>query len=393
MKKYRILTLAVFLLYVTYMAAKNIYTSEIIEIVRHFGVSKSDASLATSFSFIAYALCQLLFIRIIGKINVNRYLLIVSPVSAALFAAVPFCTAIWQVWVIIGLIGAILSGVFPVCMLVIGEYLPDSLIFPANKAMGAAFALSFVLDYFFSSLFIRIADWRLGFYVFPAIYLLTVVFFCVVFAKCPRQERERKEENGSKREHRKKVFIYMFISGMTGLFVNMIYYAVSNWVPSLLNEVFGLSPSLSVFITLLIPLTGAAGCAVCLDLCKRFGFWRAAFALVTVSGVLSVVLTGVYGIAFILTLVLVIILLFIVRGVSHAMGFHVPVEARNVISPASAGTAINIFGCIGAAAGPPLFGALIDGPGGYTAFFAASAAAAVILSAFSFAGLKKLSKV
>ena len=84
MKKYRILTFAVFLLYVTYLAAKNVYTSEIIEIVRHFGVSKSDAGAASSFSFVTYALVQILFVKIIGKIDVRKYLLICSPIGSFL---------------------------------------------------------------------------------------------------------------------------------------------------------------------------------------------------------------------------------------------------------------------------------------------------------------------
>ena len=385
------LVAATFLIYVTYVAAKNVYSTELIEIVRHFGVSKSDASLATSFCFIGYALCQLLFVKIIGKINIKKYLLIISPISAALFVAVPFCPEIWQTWIIMGVEGALLAGVFPACLLVISEYLPDSLILPANKAMGAAFALSFALDYFCSSLFIKIADWRVGFYVFPALYLLSALFFCVMLSKCERQVREKKETGESKKEHGKKVFVYLLIAGMIGLFVNMIYYAVSNWVPNLLNEVFGLSPSLSVLISLLIPVTGAVGCTVCLVLCNKFGFWRTTVVLAAASGVLSALLSGIYGFVFAVTVILVIILLFIVRGVAHVVGFQVPVEARNITTPASAATVINIFGCIGAAAGPPLFGALIDATGGYTVFFIASAVCSVILAAFTFAGYKKIS--
>ena len=113
MKKYRILTLATVLIYITYVAAKNIYSTELIEIVRYFNVSKSDASLATSFCFIGYAVFQLFFIKLIGKINISRYVLIISPVSAALLAAVPFCTQIRQTWIIMGAVGSLLYGIFP----------------------------------------------------------------------------------------------------------------------------------------------------------------------------------------------------------------------------------------------------------------------------------------
>ena len=177
---------------------------------------------------------------------------------------------------------------------------------------------------------------------------------------------------------------------MIGLFVNMIYYAVSNWIPNMLNEVFGLTPALSVLLTLLIPVTGAVGCTVCLVISRKFGFWRSTLVLVLISCGLSALLSGIYAYVFVLTVVLVIILLFIVRGVSHVVGFQVPVEARKITSPASAGTVINIFGCVGAAAGPPLFGALIDGYGGYTVFFIVAASLSAILAAFTVAGYKKI---
>ena len=386
-KKYKILTFAVFLLYVTYLAAKNVYTSEIIEIARHFDVSKSAASAAASFSFVSYALAQLIFVKVISRLNVAKYLLICSPLSAVLLGLVPFCGEIWQVWIIFALIGALLSGIFPVCMLIISEYLPDALIPAANRYMGVAFSLSFMLDYFFSALFIKVADWRLGFYVFPALYLISALFFCRALKVCPRMQREAAGEIKERKADRKTVFLYLVTAGLIGFFVNMLYYAVSGWVPNLLSEQFGLTPALSVFITLLIPLTGAAGAAVCLELCRRFSFWRVVILFTAGSLVLSLVLTGVYRAALLLTLALVVILLFAVRGVSHVFGWQVPINARRIMDPSSAATVLNIFSCVGAAAGPVLFGALTDNYG-YTAFFAASSVISAVLFAFMFAGKK-----
>ncbi len=376
-----------FLLYVTYLAAKNVYTSEIIEIVRHFGVSKSDASAAASFSFFAYALCQIPFVKLIKKLDIRKYLLICSPVSAALYALVPFCPDIRLVWVIFALEGALLTGVFPVCMVVISEYLPDELIPRANRYTGYAFALSFALDYFCSALFIHTADWRLGFFVFPALYMLTVIFFCRVLSICPKQIRE--EEKKEKRKTDKKaVFRYLFVSGTICLLVNLIYYAVSGWVPNMLSEVFGLTPALSVLITLLIPLTGAAGAAVCLELCRRFVFRRVVIIFTLAALAVSAALTAFYGLWLVMTLILVVLLLFDVRGLAHVFGWQVPVDSKDIMNPASAATVINIFGCIGAAAGPPLFGALADNAG-YAAFFGAAAVCSAVLCVFTLADGKK----
>ncbi|MBO4868789.1 MAG: MFS transporter [Clostridia bacterium] len=386
MKKYRILTFAVFLLYVTYLAAKNVYTSEIIEIVRHFGVSKSDAGAASSFSFVTYALVQILFVKIIGKIDVRKYLLIFSPISVVLFALVPFCTDIRQIWAIFAAEGALLSGVFPVCMLVISEYLPDELIPTANRYTGVAFALSFSLDYFCSALFIKFADWRLGFYIFPAIYMITVIFFCRALSVCEKQDREKvTSERGNAGKGR--VFGYLLVAGMSGLLVNMIYYAVANWVPNLLTEQFGLTPALSVLITLAVPLSGAAGSAVCLWLCAKNRYMIMILSACALA--LSLVLTGVYRLFFILTVALIILLLFVVRGVAHVLGWQVPIDAKRIMDPSSAATVINIFGCVGAAAGPVIFGALADSYN-YTVFFAAAAVCAAVMTAFTVFGRKTM---
>jgi predicted MFS family arabinose efflux permease len=244
-----------------------------------------------------------------------------------------------------------------------------------------------MLDYFFSALFIKVYDWRLGFCVFPALYLLSVLFFCRAIKVCPRMQREAAGETKEKKTDRKTVFLYLVTAGLIGFFVNMLYYAVSGWVPNLLSEQFGLTPALSVFITILIPLAGAAGAAVCLETCRRFPFWRAVILFTAGSLVLSLVLTGVYRAALLLTLALVVILLFAVRGVSHVFGWQVPINARRIMDPSSAATVLNIFSCVGAAAGPVLFGALTDAYG-YTAFFAAASVVSAVLFAFMFAGKK-----
>ncbi|MBO4326149.1 MAG: MFS transporter, partial [Clostridia bacterium] len=355
----------------------------------HFDVSKSAASAATSFSFVAYAIVQLVFVKIAGKLNARKYLLICSPVSVALFVLVPFCTEIWQVWILFAVTGALLSGVFPVCMLIISEYLPDELIPAANKYMGLAFALSYVLDYALSALFIHVADWRLGFFFFPAVYMVTVLFVCRMIRICPRQQREKAEDEPQAAIDKKAVFRYLLITGAVAFFVNILYYAVSNWVPNLLSEQFGLTPALSVFITLFVPLTGAAGAAVCLELCRRFPFWRVMLVLTAFSAALCLVLTGVYRIALIITLALVIVLLFVLRGIAHVFGWQVPINAKRIMNPTSAATVLNIFGCIGAAIGPPLFGALADN-GSYTLFFIVSAIISFILAALALAGSRAI---
>ena len=386
-KKYKILTFAVFLLYVTYVAMKNVYTSETIEIMRHFGVSKSAASAATSFSFITYALTQLVFVKIGNKLNLRKYLLICSPLSVLSFVLVPFCTYIWQVWILFALSGALLSGVFPVCMIVTSEFLPDELIPAANKYMGVAFALSFVLDYACSALFISVADWRLAFFVFPALYMITVLFFCRLVKLCPRQQREQAVKTASVNSDKKAVFLYLLIIGVIGFLVNMVFYAASGWVPNLLSEQFGLTPALSVFITLFVPLTGAAGAAVCLELCRRFPFWRVMIIYTGFSAALCLVLSGTYRIAFIMTFLLVVILLFAVRGIAHVFAWQAPINAKRIMDPTSAATVHNIFSCVGAAIGPPLFGAIADASG-YGLFFVFAAIILAVLAAIVFAGGK-----
>ena len=371
MKKYRLLIAASLLLYVFYVSLKNIYSAEIIEIMQHFGVSKRDASFATSFSFISYAAMQLVFSRVIEKINVFYYLLIAVPVGCGVYCLTTVCTAIWQVWMLFAVGGGLLAGVFPVCMLVISDYLPDSMVITANKEMGLGFAMSFVLDYFCASLFLHFADWRLGFWFFAVLLLLSTLLFCRVLAVCPRRERVEQKPVGYVKNSRKTVYTYIMIMGTIGFLINMLYYAIANWIPNLLSEVFGLYSSLSVFITLIIPLTGIIGSVVCLDLCKKNSFWNVILIAVGAAGLLAILLAGAYKLDVTLTILLLIILLIIVRGVSHVCGWQVPIEARKIMDPVSAAIIINFFSCVGSAAGPPLFGGIIDLSGYLTFFFAA----------------------
>ena len=388
-RKYRLMIAAALMMYVFYIALKNFYSAAIIEATSYFGVSKKDASLATTFGFVSYAAAQLYFAKFIGRIKLLRYLCVSVPVACVLYSVSPFCGEIWQVWILFAVCGALLAGVFPACMVMISEYLPDDMVIGANKAMGAGFTVSFVLDYLFASVFIQFADWRIGFWVFSVLLIGSTIFFCRMMSVCPKRTdlpERKKDESGGQKGIRAKTVLFIVLTGLVGLLTNMAYYSFSNWIPNLLSDEFSLLPSLSVFITLIIPVAGMAGMILFLELCKKSHYWKIMLAAsVSITAVLAVI-TPLYRVSAVLTFVLMMACVGVVRGISHICSWQVPVESREMMRPASAATLINVFSCIGAGLGPPVFGGLIDASG-YPAFFIASALLFAVLSAVSLFGL------
>ena len=276
-------------------------------------------------------------------------------------------------------------------MVMISEYLPDEMVIGANKAMGVGFTVSFVLDYLFASVFIEFADWRIGFWVFSLLMIGSTVFFCRMMSACPRRTdlpERKKDESGDRTGISAKAVIFIVMTGLVGLLTNMAYYSFSNWIPNLLSDEFSLQPSLSVLITLIIPVAGMAGMMLILEFCKKNHYWKIMLAASSAGTAVLAVITPLYRVSAVLTFILMMVCVGVVRGISHVCSWQVPVESREMMRPASAATVINVFSCIGAGLGPPVFGGLIDA-NGYPAFFIASTVSFAVLSAVSLFGLHR----
>jgi len=370
--RHNVLIIACFCLYAFCVAAKSVYTAEIVEIIKHFGVTKQVAGVATLASFIMYAGMQLVFAKVANKLNIPIFIICSASLGALVYSLFPFCENIYQIWVLSAFGGALTAGIYPACMTVIERYLPSTLFARADMVMSLGYSVSFALDYLCGAYFVKIGAWKLGFWVFGFFFFLAALFFFSVVKLCQRYALAEKAEDdllanrsvkNSEQKWNKKVVIFIIFTGLLGFLGNFLYFGIANWVTSLLHEVFALSSSVSILLTLLVPLVAYAGSLLEVWFCRRFSFWvvSAVFSLVAVLSTLLLAFSFSLRVWF--TLLLCLIAIVFIRAIASLAAFEIPLKSGHIMNAGRLGAIVNTFSSVGAAIASPVFGRVIDTKG------------------------------
>lgn len=380
-KFYRRLAFVCFFFYVSSMAAKNLYNAEIVQIINDFAVSKADASLSMTFYFVPYAAVQLVLAKILPKLHLRNYILITICLSALTNMMPAFCTQMWQVWIAYACTGFLQAGMWPACVLMVSRYMPPSMHTFANKLLSTGFCTGLVLDYIVSALFLQLTDnWRAAFWFFNVMMASAAVMFFFMLRRADRHyalqaHHEQLHQSGAVEEHKpdtpmsdspaparskKEILLFFIVVCISTFFMNIAYYGVNNWIPSLLFDVFGLPSSLSTLVTVTVPISGIFGPLILTTLCDRFSYWKVLFFAGVVAAAVIAVLMFSYSFNLFLSLGMSLMFIVTSRGMSNVNSTVIPLKNRDLINAGSSAAIINALASIGAAAGPPIAGFLMD---------------------------------
>ncbi|MBO4355382.1 MAG: MFS transporter [Clostridia bacterium] len=388
------LLIACALLYIFYIAAKNVYAVEIVEVMRRFDVPKSVASLASSAAFFTYGVTQFFLAGLVPKMNIGRYIIVVVPVSGVLFSLTPFCTAIWQLVVLYAITGCLLAEVYPLCIYVVGKYLSDDLVSIGDRLLGVGLSVGFLLDYLGCSLLVKYYDWRPAFWIFSGLMIFGAVFFFVAFGISMKNAvssdaspaGNQNSVSGSESGIRGHLGFIAFVCSL-GFVSNFLYYAITGWVTAILCDVFEVSSSQSIFLTVFVPIVAMFGPLVEVHFCEKKSYWTVLIAFCLASLIPMVVLSFLFKINLVLTLIPMVVYTAIMRGITTIVGIDLPLKTKDLINAGTLGSIINAVSCIGVSAGPPVMGAVIDVLG-QRAFFIVTGALVILLTLLAFIGMK-----
>ena len=268
----------IFLCWAAYTAAyigRLNYNAYIVEIISQLGTTKEAAGLVSSFFFFSYGAGQLVHGILSRKYN-TRYSVAVALIGSALvnvgMTLVPSVSAMKIVWLMNGVFQSILWSSL---IKTLSDRLPDELLSRAVVVMSTPAALGTFLAYGLSSLFSAMrADYRWVFYV-PAILLAVIgaLWFLIVGRIDSTLTRDGAAAYTPAPKKRPS-FTPAFIIGA----VFLLFAAISNgfikdgvttWTPSILNENFHMPESLSILITLILPLIAIFGAWLSTTLHKR----------------------------------------------------------------------------------------------------------------------------
>ena len=377
---YWFLIFASFFVWVIMMGSKNVYVAEIEVIMGAFNVTeKAKANLAMTYYFITYAAVQILLFFILNKLNIKWFMLVSIGLSGIVTVIIGFATAMWQLWWILALNGILQAGVWACCMAVLKKYLPIKFIPVANTILNMGTAVAGVISYGTPALFVNAGRWDLPFIILGIILSVSAVLFFLAVtmaAKLPKEERiAQNNAVSSETKAEQPIFdlasdkrkaLFFILTFVMSLLIHALFYGVMNWMPSLLidKNVFALSPSAGILITVLAPIVTSVGPIIAVVNCEKHkNFVSVAFVYLSISLVFALLLALFCKTNLILSILLLIVFLSVVQCAVTVVLSIVSFKMSKFINVGAHGGLMNAAGAIAAGFTPTIIGAVIDGSG------------------------------
>lgn len=296
-----LLILLCWLVYSSSYLGKVNYSANITQIIDFYGISKSQAGVVPTFFFFAYGVGQVFNGIFCKRYNVKWVVFIALIISSAinLFIAVStgFAMIKW-LWLINGFV---LSMLWPTMVRLLSDSLPRKSLGASSVIMGTTVAVGTFLVYGLSSVYAAFGSFKLAFYTASVLVLAVAFLWIIAYKKTVSAAKQEKlnelsdiqTDNDSEKptnpDSGKKLFYTtIFILCFCAVGVNLIKDGLTTWVPSILKDEFNMSDSLSILLTLLLPVLAVFGNAYALSVHKKIpdyvnhcGLFFAIMAVVT----------------------------------------------------------------------------------------------------------------
>lgn len=349
---------------VAYIGRLN-YNAGLVAIIEDLNPTKAEAGLVSSYFFFAYGIGQLVHGILSKKYNPKKMIFFALFASGILNILMPLAGKV-EVMQILWLFNGIFQSIIWTSIIkALSEKLPEKDIMRAVVILSTSVAFGTFFAYGFTSFFNYFFSWRFVFY-FASIILIIVSFIWLRILSrlkkvLPNILKIQGKETVSQAQKSFMVssFLVLAVIAIANGFVKD---GITTWVPSLLYETFGIEASLSILITLIIPLLSIIGSVLAKALHQRIKahqllnlifFSLAAFLL------LIIVLTFKYRnlLLFMVCFVGISCLMLAINNVITSM---MPLELRNNFNPGLIAGLINAFCYLGSTLSAVILGGIAD---------------------------------
>ncbi|MBQ3013794.1 MAG: MFS transporter, partial [Clostridia bacterium] len=265
-KKQKLLILLCCMVYSLAYVGRYSYNANIGSIITYYGVTRADAGVVSTYFFFSYGVGQL-----VNAILCKRYpkrhvvagaLIASSAINAVLFILPP-CSWIKYLWLLNGICQSIL---YPTLMLILGEVLEQKMMKRAVLAMSISVLLGTLLSYGGAALFNYVGSFRLSFFfgvVATAFIGVTWLIFYNVLtnerpAPIPQAELD-KQLRLEKGTVATEMIGLLVIYALFAVADNFVKDGLNTWAPVILKEQFNFENSISIVLTLILPIFDVFG--------------------------------------------------------------------------------------------------------------------------------------
>ena len=362
----------IFLCWAAYTAAyvgRLNYNASMVEILAQLGTTKEAAGTVSSFFFFAYGAGQLVNGLLSKRYNTKYSVTIALVASCVINFSMTFCQGIDAMKILWLFNGVFQSILWSSLIKTLSDNLADNKLSKAVMVMSTTVASGTFAAYGLAALFSALkVSWTCIFYVASAVVGVVAVLWFVGMSTINKSEKNSKTEN--KTSTKKLSLTPAFVMGVAVILVSavtngFIKDGVTTWVPSILKEEFGVPSSLSIIVTLLLPVLSIFGASLVKVLHKKQKNENALngiFYLATMVLVGLIILTLNLKSAP-LTLVLFGGIACLMAAVNNVITSVVPLYSRDKIDSGLSAGLLNTFCYVGSTLATSLLGKIADTKG------------------------------
>lgn len=376
-KSYAILLIFLaWLVYATSYLGKVNYSANITQIIDFYGITKTQAGAVPTFFFFSYGIGQVVNGLLCKKYNMKWMIFVSLFISASinLIIAVSTNFAIMKwLWMINGFA---LSILWPTLIRLLSEVLPQKNLNISSVIMGTTVASGTMVIYALSSLFAAFDKFKLSFYT-AGIAVIAVAFVWLIFynktVSGAKKEKEQEdtvkeikknisEPTTQSKKDRKLLFTTIYVLCFFAIGVNLIKDGLTTWVPSILKDEFGMSDSISILLTLFLPVLAMFGNVAALKTHKMIpDYVDHCVAVFAVIAVFIGVIIGSLSLEFVLCMLLgLVIVNFLASSLNSVVTGIFPLFMRGKLNSGLFAGVLNGFCYVGSAISSYGLGAIAD---------------------------------
>ncbi len=382
----RLLIALSWLVYTCSYLGKVNYSANITQIMDFYGVSKSEAGAVPSFFFFAYGAGQVVNGFLSRRYNIKWAVfgsLSASALVNLIIGITPHFAIVKWLWMVNGFA---LSILWPTLIRLLSESLPQNALSRSTMAMGTTVAGGTLVIYGLSALFALFHLFRPAFYTAAAVDFAVALLWLFFYQKVStgakeeraRDTKERKEEEirapGIRRagKHEMRLlYVTVALLCLYAVIVNLTKDGLTTWVPSILKESFAIGDSLSILLTLALPMVALFGNFGALFLHKKIPDYIAhcalvfALAAILVGGIIASISLG----QLLLTLIGLMLVNFLASGLNNLLTSIFPLFMRGKINAGLFAGILNGFAYVGSTISSYGLGAVADRHGWLSVFW------------------------
>lgn len=272
-KKSNLLIFLCWFIYTAAYCSRYSYTANVASITAHYGLLNADAGLVSTCFFFIYGAGQivngLLCKRYPKRLLLALALLTSSVVNIVLAFGIPF-SYFKYLWLVNGLAQSFLWSSL---ILILGENLSSTDLRKAVFIMSTTVMVGTTLSYGVSALFTRFGSFFGAFAFGGAVTAIAATVWFFFYPQAVSGKTEELITQNKEAQERGKIPTAVLVTAILlaafAVADNFVKDGLITWVPSILIDQYGVSESLSVFVTLFLPVVAIVGTTAVSQLHKK----------------------------------------------------------------------------------------------------------------------------